>query len=168
VSINDARIDGYRLQEAPIHLLRLSLQRMTDLFQREAPDGLTLRQFVLLLAAHQHPGATQTDLVGLTGIDRSTVGDMLDRLVKRGLIRRKRSGDDQRANAIHVLPPGEAALAAAMPAAASAQDAFLAPVPAELRAAFMKQLRRVAGVNEGANGAAIPVGEPRAVAGPAA
>lgn len=167
MSTNDARIDGYSLQEAPIHLLRLSLQRMTDLFQREAPDGLTLRQFVLLLAAHQHPGATQTDLVGLTGIDRSTVGDMLDRLVKRGLIRRQRSGDDQRANAIHVLPPGAEALAAAMPAAASAQDAFLAPVPPEQRASFMRLLRRIAGLTDAVSGAGSAA-ESRAAAAPAA
>ena len=145
MNATDGRIEGYRLQEAPLHLLRLSLQRMTDLFQRRAPAGLTLRQFVLLLAAHQRPGSTQTDLVALTGIDRSTVGDMLDRLVKREFIRRKRSGEDQRANAIHVLPAGLAALASAMPAAIAAQEEFLAPIPPDQRSSFLGLLHRLAG-----------------------
>jgi len=160
VNASDGRIDGYRLQEAPLHLLRLSLQRMSDLFQRRAPSGLTLRQFVLLLAAQQRPGSTQTDLVALTGIDRSTVGDMLDRLVKREFIRRRRSGDDQRANAIHVLPDGAAALAAAMPAAIAAQEEFLEPVPPDQRAQFLAQLHRVA--RAGAPPEASAPVEPRA------
>jgi DNA-binding MarR family transcriptional regulator len=70
---------------------------------------------------------------------------MLDRLVRRGFIHRRRSGDDQRANAIHALPAGVAALAAAMPAAVAAQEEFLATLPAERRAEFLALLRLAAG-----------------------
>lgn len=158
-------IDGYSLQDSPVHLLRLSLQRMTELFALQLGESdLTLRQFMLIVAAHQRPGSTQTDLVALTGIDRSTVGDMLDRLVKRGLLQRERSGRDQRANAITVLPAGLAAIQAALPAARRAEAELLAPLPPEQRGPLLTLLRRVANVPEPAK--AVPSVERRAVASP--
>lgn len=142
-------LDGYCLQDSPVHLLRLSLQRMTELFALQLGEtDLTLRQFTLLLSAHQKPESTQTDLVASTGIDRSTVGDMLDRLVKRGLIQRTRSGKDQRANTVTVLPLGITAIEAAMPAARKAEAELLSAVPSELRGTLLPLLRRIAGVPE--------------------
>ena len=44
---------------------------------REA--GITLRQFNVLAAASQEDGPSQSRLVELTGIDRSTLADMLNR-----------------------------------------------------------------------------------------
>lgn len=146
-------VEGYSLQESPVHLLRLSLQRMTELFSVKIGESdLTYRQFALLLAAHQRPGSTQTDLVDMTGIDRSTIGDMLDRLVKRAFIHRARSGKDQRANAVTVLPAGVAAIEAALPAAMKAEDELLAPVPGEMRGTLLMLLRRIANVPDTVSG----------------
>jgi len=159
------QIDGYSLQDSPVHLLRLSLQRMTELFAVQLGEtDLTLRQFMLLVAAHQHPSSTQTDLVALTGIDRSTVGDMLDRLEKRELIRRERSGRDQRANSIQVQDAGVAVIESALPAARQAEAELLATVPVEQRVAVIHLLRRIANVPDPIMG-----GQPmerRAVASP--
>lgn len=165
MSANANLVEAMQLQDSPAHLLRLSLQRLADLFSEQPrANGLTLRQFVLLLAAYQQPGSIQAELVARTGIDRSTVGDMLDRLVRRGFISRRRSGNDQRANAIFVLPEGVAALAAAMPAARNAQEQLLEPIPPELRSTFALLLRRVAGVPETTLGGGR--GGSRAVASP--
>ncbi|HEX6979276.1 MAG TPA: MarR family transcriptional regulator [Alphaproteobacteria bacterium] len=141
-------IDTYRLDGAPAYLLRRCLQRVSDLFAEEiGSKGITLRQFMVLLAIHQRPGLSQTDLVAATGIDRSTIGEMVERLSRRGLIERRRSGRDQRSNDLLLLPAGRRALAAAMPAAARAQARLLGPLPAKLRTAFLLGLRHIADLN---------------------
>jgi DNA-binding MarR family transcriptional regulator len=162
---NDQGSMAYRLQTAPTHLLRLAQQRLTEIFAEQTRGELTLRQFTLLLTVHQCPGSTQSDLVAMTGIDRSTIGDIIDRLARRGLVSRERSGEDQRANKIHVMPSGLATLTEALPAARETQDRFLEPVPAELRPTFLALLRRIADVPEPP--VEITPAEPRAVVGAA-
>ncbi len=44
-------------------------------------------------------GLSQTDIVNLTGIDRSTLADIVRRLVKKGLLQRRRTKQDARAAA---------------------------------------------------------------------
>ena len=141
---NAAAFD-YVLGEAPGHLLRRCQQRAVEIFMEEiGPTRLTPRQFALLLILAQRPGLTQTELVEETGIDRSTVGDMIDRLVGRGLVRRRRSGRDQRANTLVILPAGSAALNEALPAVERAQLRIMAPLPPATRQAFMTALRLMA------------------------
>lgn len=140
-------LDRYRLEDAPGHLLRRCQQRAVELFTEElGPQRVTPRQFALLVTVYQRPGLTQTDLVGVTGIDRSTVGDMLDRLVRRGLIKRKRSGKDQRANTLHILPPGIEMLRGAISHVDRVQARILEPVPSDLRAALIGALKLMAGL----------------------
>jgi len=139
-------LDRYRLVDAPGHLLRRCQQRAVELFAEElGPRRVTPRQFALLITVYQRPGLTQTGLVGVTGIDRSTVGDMLDRLVRRGLIKRKRSGIDQRANTLYILPPGVEMLRGAVTLVDRVQARILEPVPAELRASLIAALKLMAG-----------------------
>jgi DNA-binding MarR family transcriptional regulator len=148
-------LDGFRLVDAPGHLLRRCQQRAVEIFMEELrPLRLTPRQFAVLIAVGQRPGLTQTELVADTGIDRSTIGDMLDRLVRRGLLRRERSGRDQRANRLRVLPAGLRALAAALPHVRRAQQRILAPVPASQRTAIIAVLRQMAGVPAAPRGSA--------------
>jgi DNA-binding MarR family transcriptional regulator len=136
---------GYVLGDAPGHLLRRCQQRAVEIFMEEiGTTRLTPRQFALLLTLAQRPGLTQTELVEETGIDRSTVGDMVDRLVRRGLVRRRRSGRDQRANTLAILPAGAAALREALPAVERAQERIMAPLPPAMRSDFMAALRLMA------------------------
>ena len=102
---------------------------------------LTPRQFAILVTLARRPGITQTDVVDETGIDRSTVGDMIDRLVRRGLVRRRRSGRDQRANTLAILPAGLKLVRQAAPAVDRAQERIMAPLPPALRASVMAALR---------------------------
>lgn len=135
----------YVLGEAPGHLLRRCQQRAVEIFMEEiGATRLTPRQFALLLTLAQRPGLTQTELVEETGIDRSTVGDMIDRLVRRGLVRRRRSGSDQRANTLAILPAGTTALREALPAVERAQTRIMAPLPPAMRSTFMAALQLMA------------------------
>ena len=107
---NAARIEAgsYQLHAAVGHLLRRSQQRAVDLFVEEVgEDGPTPRQFAVLLSVHQNPGVSQTDLVRTTGIDRSTLTEILRRLGRRGLIRRERQPGDRRTNALHLTAEGQ-------------------------------------------------------------
>ncbi len=109
------------------------------------PSRLTPRQFAILVTLARRPGLTQTDVVEETGIDRSTVGDMVDRLVRRGLVRRRRSGRDQRANTLAILPAGLKLIREAAPAVDRAQDRIMKPLPAVMREEFIRALRLMAG-----------------------
>ena len=100
--------------------------------------------FALLLAAWQNPEANQSELVRITGIDRSTAADMITRLAGRGLIRRVRTEADGRANRLRVTAEGVAALEAAADRVARAQERIVAPIPAGQRAQFLKNLARIA------------------------
>ena len=139
------RIDGIALHETPGHLLRRAQQRAVDLFvQAVGEQGLRPPQFALLLAAYQNPQANQSELVRLTGIDRSTAADMITRLAGRGLIRRVRTEADGRANRLSVTATGVAAVEAAADRVERAQENIVAPIPAGQRAQFLKNLSRIA------------------------
>lgn len=138
-------IDGIALHETPGHLLRRAQQRAVDLFvQAVGERGLRPPQFALLLAAWQNPEANQSELVRITGIDRSTAADMITRLAGRGLIRRVRTEADGRANRLRVTAEGVAALEAAADRVARAQERIVAPIPAGQRAQFLKNLSLIA------------------------
>ena len=141
------RVASYPLGEAPGHLIRRCQQRAIDLFVEEVGDGgPTPRQFAVLLAVYQKPGMMQTELVRITGIDRSTLAEILRRLTDRGQIARARTAADQRANALELTPAGEAALLAAFEAAERAQRRILEPVAPDRRDEAMAMLALLAGL----------------------
>ncbi len=134
-------VDDFSLSGQPGHLLRLCQQRAVDLFAEEVgDDGPTPRQFAIMLSAYQKPGLNQTDLVRLSGIDRSTLTEVLRRQVDRGLIRRERIRTDLRTNALYITPDGEDLLRRALPGVARAQQRILAPIADHLRDELMESL----------------------------
>ena len=73
------------------HLLHRACQVADSVFNEEAgATGLTTRQFAVLVAVSSNRDISQTGLVQVTGIDRSTVAEIVKRLLRRGLIKRKR------------------------------------------------------------------------------
>src|SRR6476646_2852868 len=84
-----------QLERSATHLIHRAGQCATDIFQAEAREsGLTPRQFAVLMTVAEEEGLTQTDLVDRTGIDRSTLADIVARLLARGLIHRRRAKED--------------------------------------------------------------------------
>lgn len=140
------QIEAYPLTEVPGHLIRRCQQRAVDLFLAEVGEsGPTPRQFSVLLNIFQNPGMSQTALVQASGIDRSTLTEILRRLIERGLISRTRLKEDQRANALTVTDEGEATIAASFDAARRAQERILDPIPPTLRAQAIEILVLLAG-----------------------
>lgn len=114
------------LDRSPSHLLHRALQVALDLYADEfGPGGLTQRQFAVLSAVATQEGLTQTDLVRITGIDRSTLADMAARMIAKGLLERQRSTSDARANAVSLTDAGRAALEDAQPKMAAVDARLL-------------------------------------------
>lgn len=135
-----AKIKG-GLADSPSHLMHRVLQLALDIYAEEAgPDGLTQRQFAVLEAVSARSGLTQTDLVKATGIDRSTLADLVARMTSKGLLERERSALDARAKAVRLSPEGEAALIAARPRVEAADKRILALLPKAKREGFLDLL----------------------------
>lgn len=135
---------GFDLSQSPSHLLRRCVQIVSDLFSREpGASTLTKQQYVVLAAVEQNEGASQTDLVRLTGIDRSTLAEMIRRLVNRGLLLRQRTESDQRANAVRISPTGRKLLRGARAASERVEKAFLSALPAAGRTKFIRDLNTI-------------------------
>lgn len=135
-----AKIKG-GLADSPSHLMHRVLQLSLDIYAEEAgPDGLTQRQFAVLEAVSVRSGLTQTDLVKATGIDRSTLADLVARMTAKGLLERERSTLDARAKAVRLSEAGQTALADARPRVEAADKRILALLPKSKREGFLDLL----------------------------
>lgn len=135
---------GFALGSSPIHLLHRAQQVAGEYFAaRLKKSGLTVRQFAVLCALDTHPGGTQTDLVALTGIDRSTLADLIHRLEDRGLVARNRASLDARANSVTLTPAGQKAWREAIPEVQAADEAILAMLHKSKRKALIASLQHV-------------------------
>jgi DNA-binding MarR family transcriptional regulator len=137
---------GGALAASPSHLIHRALQLALDIYAEETgPDGLTQRQFAVLEAVSHKAGLTQTDLVRATGIDRSTLADLVARMTTKGLLDREKSTLDARAKAVRLSPAGEAALEAARPRVEAADKRIVSLLPKGKRDVFLDLLGELAG-----------------------
>jgi MarR family transcriptional regulator, temperature-dependent positive regulator of motility len=135
----------FDLNSSPSHLLHRAQQAAAERFAVAfGADGPTLRQVAVLAAVSAREGLTQTELVRTTGVDRSTLAEMVARMTSRGLLARSKSETDARANAVRLTDAGRAALAAAEPTLLAVDAAVIALVPKAKRAAFLEALTRIA------------------------
>jgi DNA-binding MarR family transcriptional regulator len=69
---------------------------------------------VLAIADHLE-GASQTKLCEISGVDRSTLADMVRRLVQRGFLTRRRTREDARTYAVRITEQGKSLLEQVLP-----------------------------------------------------
>jgi DNA-binding MarR family transcriptional regulator len=132
---------GVALERSPSHLLHRALQHALDIYVEQAGSAApTQRQFAVLAAVARNEGLTQTDLVRATGIDRSTLADLVARMIGKGLLARERSTTDGRANTVRLTEAGRSALRTAEPKVAAADAKILALVPSRARDSFLSVL----------------------------
>src|SRR5471030_643694 len=134
------------LEQSASHLLHRALQRALDIYVEEFGEGgVTQRQFAVMAAAEEREGATQADLVRITGIDRSTLADMARRMIGKGLLERERSNVDARANAVRLTDAGREVLTEARPKMAGADAKLLKLISGHgRRTTFVSLLRDLA------------------------
>jgi len=140
---------GFDRAESPSHLIRRCQQYFGDLYAHEAGScELTKQQFTLLCALENNEGVSQTALVEMTGIDRSTLAEMVRRMLERGLLSRERTETDARANAVSITGNGRKGLRAARSAADRAERLLLESLPPSERSKFIKSLTAIASAGE--------------------
>lgn len=124
-----------RLLDTRVHLLYRRLTAQVD---------ITPRQFGVLLTLYQQGTLTLTELAGHIRVDRSTLGEMINRMAERSLITKRNNGSDRRSAEVLLAPAGKKALFEIVAGAAQLQGALLAPLPPEDRAQFMRCMKLIA------------------------
>lgn len=134
------------LNNSVIHLLHRASQTAGELFAEEMnAEKLTPRQFAVLLMTSQNEGISQTGLVKKTGIDRSTLADIIRRMQKKNLLERIRDKRDARIFSVRTTEYGRQVLDAALPAAYRADEHILNSIPTEKRHQLVELLELISG-----------------------
>lgn len=129
------------LDTSAVHLLHRAGQCAGDIFADEMSRvKLTPRQYAVLVGVSENEGVSQTGLVERTGIDRSTLADIIRRMLRKGLLQRKRTKEDQRAYSVRLTEEGRKLLLSAEPGANRADERLLGALSSEQRAAFLASL----------------------------
>ena len=140
------------LYAKPGHLIRRCQQIAVALFMEEtAAFDVTPVQYAALLAVHENPEIDATRLSDLIAFDRSTLGNVLERLEKKGLVQRKPGRDDKRTKLLRITPQGTALLERIEKAVENAQERILAPLNKTQQRQFMELLTQLVHVNNAAS-----------------
>jgi len=143
-TIAKPEIQAGNLDRSPIHLLHRAGQCAGDIFQSKMGDNdLTPRQFAVLVTVASHEGLSQTNLVDKTGIDRSTLADIVRRMLKKGLLQRRRTREDARAYAVKLTDEGRRVMQSVAPVAAEVDSAVLSVLTDEDRQGFLDNLEKI-------------------------
>ena len=133
-----------RLERSPLHLLHRAGQCAAEVFQTELGSGdVTPRQYAVLVTVSQNEGLSQTHLVERTGIDRSTLADIVRRMLKKGLLQRRRTREDARAYAVKLTEEGWRVLKSVDPLARKVDEKILSSLPASQREKLLQDLNAI-------------------------
>jgi DNA-binding MarR family transcriptional regulator len=144
------------LHSKPGHLIRRAQQIAVAIFMEEcAAFDLTPVQYAALVAIRENPGTDATRLSAMIAFDRSTLGNVLERLEARKLVARYPSREDRRIKVLKLTAAGSALVRDAEPAVRRAQERILAPLRPDDRARLMALLGRLVHLNNEASRAPL-------------
>jgi DNA-binding MarR family transcriptional regulator len=128
----------------PGYLFRRMQQIAVAIFVEECRSyDLTPVQYAALVAIRTHPGIDATRLSAVIAFDRSTLGNVIERLEAKAYVERKPAREDRRVKLLTLTKAGEALLRDIIPSVDRAQARMLQPLkPADRRTllALMTQL----------------------------
>ncbi len=87
---------------------RAEVRALQSFHQHLARWEVSPTEVATLIIVESNPGLSQIELAGALNTDQSTVVSPLDRLEKRGLIRRTRLARDRRYQVLHLTKTGSA------------------------------------------------------------
>ena len=133
------------LYRMPGHLIRRAQQVSTAIFADEcAAFDLTAVQYAALCAIEANPQIDATRLSSLIAFDRSTIGDVLERMEAKGWIFRMSSAQDRRIKLVSLSREGVKLLRQVGPAVGRVQERLLAPLAPDDRVTVVKLLSQLA------------------------
>ncbi|MQA13269.1 MAG: MarR family transcriptional regulator [Pseudonocardiaceae bacterium] len=139
--------DGQRsladLHGAPGHLFRRARQFHDALWLQVVGDSLTPLQYAVLIALEAEPELSQRSLGERIALDKSTIGDLVARLARRGFVTRRPDPDDARRRILLMTEAGRMALYRARPAVVELGTRILAPLEPDERRELIRLLDRL-------------------------
>src|SRR5580704_11192791 len=140
--------DDSRFLEKPGHLIRRLQQIALALFLDQTKAfGITPVQYSAMIAIGNHPGIDQTALCNIIAFDRSTIGDVVGRLEKKKLIRRRSGAADRRTKSLYITASGRRLIRDIEPMVQSTQRLILAPLKPGERDGFLHMLKHLVHLN---------------------
>lgn len=142
----DEKESTFVLHKTPNYLFwclhKTSMSVVTEELERAGTD-ITPVQYAALIGIQTYPGIDQGSLAHVIGYDRATIGGVIDRLEKKGLVDRRIHEQDRRARVLFLAPAGEELLPRLEDKVAEAQTRILAPLPEHERDRFLSMVAKL-------------------------
>ena len=136
----------------PGYLFRRMQQIAVAIFVEECKAyDLTPVQYAALVAIQTHPGIDATRLSAVIAFDRSTLGNVIERLEAKQYVERKPSREDRRIKLLYLTKAGAALLRDVMPSVDRAQARMLQPLKPPDRKALLALLTQLVDLNNEAS-----------------
>ena len=129
--------------------LRMAQEATFQAFSRRSQDiGESPGRFATLMLIGRNPGISQTELSLANGRDKSSLTPVVEDLVRRGLVERRRMDEDRRAYRLTLTAAGEKTLASMIRAARGHERVLDGIIGARDRVRFLEVLKRIAALVE--------------------
>jgi len=141
-------LDQY-IYDQPGHLIRRAHQVAWSVFMDETKAfDMTPVQYSLLVAVGECPSIDATRLSELIDIDRATIGNVVDRLEKRGLLVRSADAVDRRTKKILLTRAGKKLIESVNKIRGKIGERILAPLDATERATFLRLVGKLVRIDQ--------------------
>ena len=125
--------------------LRMAQEAAFQAFSRRSQDiGESPGRFATLMLIGRNPGISQTELSLANGRDKSSLTPVVEDLVRRGLVERKRMDKDRRAYRLSLTAAGQKTLASMVRAARRHERVLDGIIGGRDRDRFLDVLKRIA------------------------
>ncbi|MEV0599669.1 MarR family transcriptional regulator [Streptomyces sp. NPDC050315] len=136
------------LNTHPGHLARRLQQAHSLLWGAMVSEEITSPQFAVLNALVEKPDIDQRTLSEHVHLDRSTIADVVARLVRRGLVERVRDPHDGRRNVLKLSDEGARLHRKLVTRTGRMNRVFLAPLDEDEQETLLRLIGRVADAAE--------------------
>lgn len=145
----DGEAHRERLFHHPGFLIRRAYQIFSGLYEEVLGDfGLTHAQWAVLVAVEAFPGIDQTEVSRAAGIDKTSSGRAVDRMVARGILETTPGATDRRRKKLHLTKEAQKLLPKVRAGSDRFRDAILARLDEQECAELLTALRRFVEVND--------------------
>jgi DNA-binding MarR family transcriptional regulator len=136
----------------PGYLFRRMQQIAVAIFVEECRAyDLTPVQYAALVAIRTHPGIDATRLSAVIAFDRSTLGNVIERLESKNYVERKPAREDKRVKLLTLTKAGAALLRDIMPSVDRAQARMLQPLKPKDRRTLLALMTQLVDLNNEAS-----------------
>ncbi|MDR6976141.1 DNA-binding MarR family transcriptional regulator [Streptomyces sp. 3330] len=148
------------LTSHPGHLARRLQQAHYLLWNTMVSEEITSPQFAVLNALVAEPGLDQRTVGERVGLDRSTIAEVISRLMRRGLLDKVRDPQDGRRFLLGLTDEGTRTHRRLTVRTARMNQVFLSPLSAAEQTLFLELIQRVSDAAEGLRNPGEPLVAP--------